>query len=200
MVSFSPSLNNLSYHSTLSFSTPIVDFSGTLVVSSMAFENEVLFPNPKTFTNASFDEGTEELRNDSSLSALKKKIKEALSESFSFLLLLPQCILAADFQVSETQLSQMNRTFCVNGVNLLLTSKLVVMCLVSSSSPSSSSFSGYTDLLTLATLLIDWHDVSASSFLCQCIALTHCVYCGVSPFLSDLRMLASGAGAAPYVH
>ncbi|VDM31418.1 unnamed protein product, partial [Hydatigera taeniaeformis] len=62
----------------LPFSMHIVAFSGTLVVSSMAFENEVLFPNPKTFTNTPFDEGTEELRNDSSLSALKEKIKEAL--------------------------------------------------------------------------------------------------------------------------
>uniref|UniRef100_A0A915EYC7 Eukaryotic translation initiation factor 4 gamma 2 n=1 Tax=Echinococcus canadensis TaxID=519352 RepID=A0A915EYC7_9CEST len=52
--------------------------NGPLVVSSMAFENEVLFPNPKTFTNVPFDEGTEELRNDSSLFALKKKIREAL--------------------------------------------------------------------------------------------------------------------------
>lgn len=52
---------------------------GTLVVPSMDFAADVLFPNPKLNNDdTAFDEGTEELNNDPGILALKKKIREAL--------------------------------------------------------------------------------------------------------------------------
>lgn len=46
----------------------------------MEFDEEVLFPNPKVNSDVSFDEGTEEIKNDGQILALKKKIREALGE------------------------------------------------------------------------------------------------------------------------
>nr|CDS25530.1 lysophosphatidic acid phosphatase type 6 [Hymenolepis microstoma] len=52
---------------------------GTLVVPSMNFDVDVLFPNPKLNNDdTAFNEGTEELNNDPDILALKKKICEAL--------------------------------------------------------------------------------------------------------------------------
>lgn len=45
----------------------------------MEFETEVLFPNPKLNDDeTAFEEGTEELKNDQGILALKKKIRKAL--------------------------------------------------------------------------------------------------------------------------
>ncbi|VDO14815.1 unnamed protein product, partial [Rodentolepis nana] len=52
---------------------------GVLVVPTMDFAAEVLFPNPKlNGDDTAYVEGTEELRNDPDILALKKKIREAL--------------------------------------------------------------------------------------------------------------------------
>lgn len=66
----------------------------------MSFETEVLFPNPKLNNDeTAFIEGTEELQNDQGILDLKKKIREALSKFWCYLLTIPFSFCRVDLSI-----------------------------------------------------------------------------------------------------